>query len=114
MSHVFVCSESLFTTSLSNSWVVDSGSTSHIARDRNSFCSFKPVQKGTRYIYLGTTSKANILGIGDYNLKLPSGGILLLKNTVFAPDMRKNLISVPRLESAPLMLTLAMGRLKYC
>uniref|UniRef100_A0A453S6A2 CCHC-type domain-containing protein n=1 Tax=Aegilops tauschii subsp. strangulata TaxID=200361 RepID=A0A453S6A2_AEGTS len=89
MSHVFVCSESLFTTSLSNSWVVDSDSTSHIARDRNSFCSFKPIQKGTRFIYLGTTSKADILGIGDYNLKLPSGGILVLKNTVFAPDMRK-------------------------
>ncbi|KAE8789185.1 hypothetical protein D1007_36671 [Hordeum vulgare] len=34
--NLFVCSESLFTTSASDHWVVDSGSTSHIAR--NSAC----------------------------------------------------------------------------
>jgi hypothetical protein len=68
---LFVCSESLFTTSASDHWVVDSGSTSHIARNSDCFTSLTPIPKGTRFIYLGTTAKADILGIVDYVLKLP-------------------------------------------
>ena len=41
---VFVCIESLFTTTFPNSWVVDSGSTSHIARDNKSFTSMQSFQ----------------------------------------------------------------------
>ena len=102
----------MFTTPASDHRVVDSSSTSHIARNSPGFTSLKPIPKGTRFIYLGTTSKADILGIGDYNLKLPSGGILLLKNTVFAPDMRKNLISVSRLESAGFDVNFSNGKVK--
>jgi hypothetical protein len=85
----FVCSESLFTTSASDHWVVDSGSTSHVARNESGFSSLKPIEKGTRFIYLGTTAKADILGVGDYTLKLPSGGKLILKDTVYSPNEKE-------------------------
>jgi transposase InsO family protein len=59
----------------------------------------KSIPRGTRFVYLGTTAKADILGVGDYILKLRGGGKLVLKDTVYAPNMRKNLISVSKLES---------------
>jgi hypothetical protein len=39
-----------------NTWVVDSGSTSHIARNNSSFSSMKSIPRGTRFVYLGTTA----------------------------------------------------------
>lgn len=74
MHYIFVCTESLFTTTFPNSWVVDSGSTSHIARDHKSFTSMQTIPRGNRYVYLGTNARADILGIGNYVLKLPNGG----------------------------------------
>src|SRR6185312_310119 len=94
----FICTESLFTTTFLNSWVVDSGSTSHIARDNKSFTSMQTIPRGNRYVYLGTNAKADILGIGNYIFKLPGGGKLLLKDTLYSSSMRRNLISVSQLE----------------
>ena len=75
MHYVNVCTEALFTTIFPNSWVVDSGCTSHIARERKCFASMQTIPKGNRYVYLGTNAKADILGIGNYVLKLPGRGI---------------------------------------
>ena len=99
MHHIFVCTESLFTTTFRNSWVVDSGSTSHIARDNKSLTSMQTIPRVNRYVYLGTNAKVDIHGIGNYILKLPGGGKLLLKDTLYSPSMRRNLISVSQLES---------------
>jgi hypothetical protein len=99
MQSVFVCTESLFTTTSPNSWVVDSGSTSHIARDHKSFTSMQTILRGNRYVYLGTNARADILGIRKYVLKLPGGGKLLLNNTLYSPNMRRNLVLDYQLES---------------
>ena len=112
MHHIFVCTESLFTTTFLNSWVVDSGSTSHIARDNKSFTSMQTIPRGNRYVYLGTNAKADILGIGNYILKLPGGGKLLLKDTLYSPSMRRNLISVSQLESIGYDILFGKGRVK--
>jgi hypothetical protein len=112
MHNIFVCTESLFTTIFPNSWVIDSGSTSHIARDNKSFTSIQTIPRGNRYVYLGTNAKANILGIGNYILKLPGGGKLLLRDTLYSPSMRRNLISVSQLESVGYDLFFGKEKLK--
>ena len=45
MHHIFVRTESLFTTTFLNSWVVDSGSTSYIARDKKILLPCKQFQE---------------------------------------------------------------------
>ena len=112
MHHIFVCTESLVTTTFLNSWVVDSGSTSHIARDNKSFTSMQTIPRGNRYVYLGTNAKADILGIGNYILKLPGGGKLLLKDTLYSYSMRRNLICVSQLESIGYDILFGKGRIK--
>jgi len=112
MHYVNVCTEALFTTIFPNSWVVDSGCTSHIARDRKCFTSMQTIPRGNRYVYLGTNAKADILGIGNYVLKLPGGGKLLLKDTLYSPSMRRNLISVSQLESIGYDILFGNGRVK--
>ncbi|WVZ54196.1 hypothetical protein U9M48_005033, partial [Paspalum notatum var. saurae] len=109
---IYVCTESLFTTTFPNSWVVDSGSTSHIARDRKSFTSMQTIPRGNKYVYLGTSAKADILGIGNFVLKLPGGGKLLLKDTLYSPSMRRNLISVSQLESIGYDILFGKGKVK--
>ena len=88
----------MFTTTFQKSWVVDSGSTAHIARKYSSFTNNRTIPKGTRHVYLGTNAKADILGIGNYTIELPNGGKLVLENALYAPNMRRNLISVSKLE----------------
>ena len=73
---IYVCTETLFATIFLNGWVVDSGSTSHIARDHKSFTSMQTIPMRNRYVYLGTNVKADVLGIRNYVLKLPGGGKL--------------------------------------
>jgi hypothetical protein len=70
------------------------------------------IPRGNRYVYLGTNAKADILGIGNYVLKLPGGGKLLLKDTLFSPSMRRNLISVSQLESIGYDILFGNGRVK--
>jgi hypothetical protein len=65
-----------------------------------------------RYVYLGTNAKADILGIGNYVLKLPGGGKLLLKDTLYSQSMRRNLISVSQLESIGYDILFGNGRVK--
>jgi hypothetical protein len=112
MQSVFVCTESLFTTTSPNSWVVDSSSTSHIARDHKSFTSMQTIPRGNRYVYLGTNARADILGIGNYVLKHPGGGKLLLNYTFYSPSMRRNLVSVSQLESVGYDILFGKGRVK--
>ncbi|WVZ89020.1 hypothetical protein U9M48_035482 [Paspalum notatum var. saurae] len=109
---IYVCTESLFTTTFPNSWVVDSSSTSHIARDHKSFTSMQTIPKGNRYVYLGTNAKADILGIGNYVLKLFGGRKLLLNDTLYSPSMRRNLISVSQLESIGYDIPFGKGNVK--
>jgi len=45
-------------------------------------------------IYLGNDSGYEIKGYGDIPVKLPSGDIKHLKNVLYVPGIKKNLISV--------------------
>ena len=36
-------------------WIVDSGATNHVARDRTAFVDFRRLSSGSKYIYVGTT-----------------------------------------------------------
>lgn len=112
MSNVYVCTESSFTTTFLNSWVVDSDSASHISRDHRGFIGMQTIPRGNRYDYFSTTAKADILGIGNYVFKLPCGGKLMLKDALYSPSMRRNLIFVSQLESIGYDILFGKGRIK--
>ena len=75
-------------------WTVDSGATDHIVQDRTAFLDYRRVPVGSKKIYMGNDSTVDVLGIGTCELVFNSGHKLLLHNVLFAPDIRRSLVSV--------------------
>ncbi|KAK1422305.1 hypothetical protein QVD17_25324 [Tagetes erecta] len=73
-------------------WYVDTGATRHVCGDKNLFNMFKEM-KGDQKLYMGNKATANIMGEGDVILKMTSGKELTLSNTLYVPEIRKNLVS---------------------
>eukprot|EP00253_Pinus_taeda_P024209 PITA_24209 len=76
-----------------NIWYVDSGASSHMTGKKEYFEFLEESACGSK-IYLGDDSGYEIKGCGNIPVKLPSGDIKHLKNVLYVPGIKKNLISV--------------------
>ena len=79
-----------------SSWVIDSGATIHCTSRRDFFSSYTPGDFGV--LRMGNDGSSKIIGRGDVCLQTSNGTQLILKGVRHAPDIRLNLISVPRLD----------------
>ena len=75
-------------------WTVDSGATDHVAKDRDLFVDFRRIPQGSKWLYVGNNSRVPVKGIGTCKLDMRDGRTLLLHDVLFAPDIRRNLVSV--------------------
>ncbi|KAG5553390.1 hypothetical protein RHGRI_011316 [Rhododendron griersonianum] len=75
-------------------WTVDSGATEHIVRDRVGYVEYRRIPKGSQDIKVGNGASVEVLGIGTYKLDLRGGRTLMLHDVLFAPDIRRNLLSL--------------------
>ncbi|KAJ9543763.1 hypothetical protein OSB04_023470 [Centaurea solstitialis] len=73
-------------------WWVDTGATRHVCYDKNSFHTFKEVNDDQK-LFMGNAATAEIKGIGEVVLRMTSGKELKLKDVLFVPELRKNLVS---------------------
>ncbi|KAL0437841.1 UNVERIFIED_CONTAM: Copia protein [Sesamum radiatum] len=92
----FVCSHVFLANSLLG-WIVDTGATKHVTRDRAGFVDYHRVPACSHYIAMGNGAQEEVLGIGSYQLKLSTGRELLLSDVQYAPNIRCNLLSVTAL-----------------
>eukprot|EP00253_Pinus_taeda_P010577 PITA_10577 len=76
-----------------NIWYVDSGASSHMTGKKDFFEFLEESACGSK-IYLGDYSGYEIKGCGDIPMKLPGGDIKHLKNVLYVPGIKKNLIYV--------------------
>ena len=88
---VAVISEVNMAESNPKEWWIDSGATRHVCTNRSMFSSFDQVQ-GEK-IYMGNSASAKVEGKGTVQLKMTSGKILTLKDVLYVPEVRKNLMS---------------------
>ena len=84
-------------------WVLDTGASRHLCADKGVFADFEEVAAG-ECVYMGNSSSAEIKGKGKILLKLTSGKTLALKNTLYVPSLRRNLVSGALLNKAGLRL----------
>jgi hypothetical protein len=82
----------------SYSWWIDSGATVHVANSLQGFRSSRRLPKGQRTIRVANGVEAAVEAIGDLHLSLPDGFVLLLRDVLYVPSLRRNLISVSRLD----------------
>ena len=76
-------------------WIVDLIETAnHIARDRNAYVDFRRIPKRSRSIYMGNNTLAEVLRIGTCKLIMRKGRTLYLHDVLYAPEVRRNLVSV--------------------
>ena len=92
-TYVLVSSSVLLTESCPL-WTVDSGATYHVARDRAAFVEYRRISQGTRWIYVGNNSRVEVKGIGICKFLMHGGQVLYLHDVLYAPGIRRNLVSV--------------------
>lgn len=78
-------------------WLVDSGASEHMCRDRTLFTSFTTVSQ--RSVVVGNGATISVLGCGQVTVQV-SNGIewidTIIDNVLFVPELKTNLFSVNR------------------
>ncbi|GKU85679.1 hypothetical protein SLEP1_g312 [Rubroshorea leprosula] len=76
----------------SEGWWIASSAARHVCKDKSWFKTFSEydVEKEVR---LGDGHTIKVLGQGDVELNFPSGKTLTIKDVLYTPQMRKNLVS---------------------
>ena len=86
--------ESLYLSYAKSTWWIDSGATIHVTNLLQRFHTRRTLQRGERRIKVANGVEA----IGDLSLELDDGFVLHLSDVLYAPSLRRNLISVLRLD----------------
>jgi hypothetical protein len=81
-----------------NSWWIDSAATRHITRCREFFVDFKDKAVGEHKVYMGNNTYSDVLGEGKCKISV-NGSVIVLYDVLYVPSIRRNLISVPVLDS---------------
>jgi len=91
LNYLFVFMHLLVTLFLNG--LYDMEATNHIVQDKAGFMEFHRYLMGSRTVLLSNGSEKDVLGVETYQLKLYRGNKLLLHNILYAPWLRRSLIS---------------------
>ena len=95
-----------FNLSTSTSWVLDTGCGSHICVNVQGLKQSRKLAKGEVDQRLANGARVAALAVGNFELTLPSGLILILNNCYYVPAMSINIISISCLDEDRLDLLL--------
>nr|GME15678.1 Retrovirus-related Pol polyprotein from transposon TNT 1-94 [Ipomoea batatas] len=91
-------------------WVVDTGASRHFCNDKSMFKTFNPITEGEQ-VFMGNSSVSEVSGKGKIELMLYSGKKLMLRDVLYVPSLRRNLISGALLNKAGIKLVFESNRL---
>ena len=77
----------------SNDWLIDSGSSKHMAGFKESFMRLSKHESPYK-VKIGDDYQYLIKGGGESSYKLDSGKSIKMKDVLFVPGLRKNLLSI--------------------
>ena len=77
----------------SNDWLVDSGASKHMTENKESFVNMSE-HEFPHKVKLGHDYQYRIKGSGEASYKLDSGKSLKMKDVLYVPRLKKNLLSI--------------------
>ena len=107
-----VCFESNTVEVSSDTWWMDTGATIHVTNSLQGLKNLRKPSDAELIIRLGNGDRVQVEQIGAISLVLSSGHILNLKDVVFVPSMRRNLISVVALDCDGYFCNFGNGKLQ--
>jgi hypothetical protein len=108
------CFESNIVDVPSDTWWLDSGATIHVVNSLQGFTSLRKPSDTEAKVIVGDGARVPVLEIGVVSLLLPYGHNLILKDAVYVPSMRRNLISVSALDKSGNTFNFGNGKLVVC
>ena len=84
--------------STSNSWILDTGSGSHICTNVQGLKKSRSLARGEVNLRVNNGARVAALATGTYELNFPSRLVLNLKNCYYMPTMCRNIISISCLD----------------
>ena len=78
-------------------WWVDTGATDHVCNSLQGFQETRRLVEGEITVYMGNAMKVAAIVVGDIYLSVDGNKTLVLRNCLYIPTFRKNLISVSKL-----------------
>ncbi|KAA0067437.1 putative Polyprotein [Cucumis melo var. makuwa] len=91
----------------SEGWWLDTGASRHVCYDLSLLRKYNEVKD--KNILLGDHHKTKVVGIGEVELKFTFGQMLVLKEVLHTPKIRKNLVSEYLLNKAGFTKTIGSG-----
>ncbi|GJW91054.1 retrotransposon protein, putative, ty1-copia subclass [Tanacetum coccineum] len=84
-------------TYLNRSWIYDTGYGTHICNTTQGLRASRKLKPGALSLYVGNGQREAIEAIGNFDLSLPSGLVIVLNNCHYAPSITRGVILVSRL-----------------
>jgi len=91
-------------------WILDTRATYHVYPNRDWFSSFEMLDRC--FAIMGDDHPCNMEGIGTVCIKMFDGIVQELKEVMYVPQLKRNLISVGALETLGLVVSIRDGVLK--
>lgn len=99
-----------------DTWIIDSGCTSHMTFNKDYFIDFKPI-KGRVYL-AGRNNVVESKGIGSIKVKVQNDKditkYVIIYDVVYVPDLRNNLLSIMKLMNRGLRVNFSNHTAKIC
>ncbi|KAK1411311.1 hypothetical protein QVD17_37858 [Tagetes erecta] len=97
-NHLNVLTESFNLNVPSNTWWFDSGSTVHVTNSTQRFLTIQRLERNQRTLKVGDGRKVAVKAVGTYQLIMKTGLSIKLYDTLYIPEITRNLVSEPKLD----------------
>jgi hypothetical protein len=100
IDYVSFIDESFLVNFSLDTWWIDSGATVHISNSLQVFSSIRTIREGEQSLRVADGNEVKVKGIRSFDLELPGGFHLHLQDVLYVPSLKRNLISISRLDKS--------------
>ena len=95
--------------SLEGKWILDSGCTFHMCPFKTYFFDYHDLDR--EKVMMGNNVVCKVIGMGNVSLRLHDGTIWELREVIYVPDLKRNLISLGLIDQNGFNIKFESGRL---